>query len=94
MSRQRGGGAVDYLAIIGVVSTLFVGLTTLVPHRPDRRPPVNPIPAIVRLLGTPLANLEPRPVTPRPPGRPRPPRRPPRRPKPPVTIPLPEWWVR
>lgn len=98
MNTERGNAAVDYLGIIAVVGIMFAGLVALRPTQVGPEAPVDVIPPIIRLLGHPVQNLEPRPTRPVPPALPRPPR--PRRPRPPrpsrepSTIPLPEWWSR
>jgi hypothetical protein len=97
MNSQRGSAAADYLGIIAVIGIMMVGLVAVRPTRVGPKAPVDVIPPIVRLLGHPVDNLNPRPP-PSHPKRPRPPRPP--RPRPqrpgsePSTIPLPEWWSR
>jgi hypothetical protein len=90
---RRGAGfaAVDYLAAVAVVAAVVVALTTLAPRTPSRRAPVDVIPPIVRLLGTPADALTPRPARPRV-GPPRPSRPRPRPRVAPDTVLLPEWW--
>ncbi len=98
MNTEQGNAAVEYLAIIAVVGIMFAGLVALRPTRVGPEAPVDVIPPIIRLLGHPVQNLEPRPARPARPPRPRPPRpqrpRPPRPSHEPSTIPLPEWWSR
>jgi len=93
--RQRGYASVDYLATIAVVGIVFAGLLVMRPQHVGPKSPVDVIPPIVRLLGHPVENLEPRPVKPRRPSPPARPRRPrPARPRaeaPPIVL-LPEWW--
>ena len=98
MTTQRGNAAVDCLATIAVVGILLVGLATLRPTKVGPEAPVDVIPPIVRLLGHPVQNLEPRPAQPSRPPRPRAPH--PKQPRPaapttgPSMIPLPKWWSR
>ena len=72
--RDGGYAAVDYLAVVAVVGIAFAGLVALRPTRVGPKAPVDVIPPIVRLLGHPVQNLEPRPTRPVRPARPRPPR--------------------
>lgn len=96
MNRRHGGFAsVDYLGVVAVVGIALAGLVALRPTQVGSKPPIDVIPPIVRLLGHPLQNLEPRPPRPTRPRtpRPRPTRpRPPRSKSAPSTVPLPEWW--
>jgi hypothetical protein len=94
---QRGSAGVDYLAVIAVVGIALAGLLVLRPQRVGPKSPVDVIPPIVRLLGHPVQNLEPKPATRRPATkRAKPPRKPAtRRPaSDPAVVLLPEWWSR
>jgi hypothetical protein len=94
--KQSGFASAEYLAIIGIVGLVMVGLVALRPQKVGPRPPVDAITPIVKLLGHPAGSL---PRAPRPPrtvpGRSIGPRRV-RRPTPPrpgpVVVRLPEWW--
>ena len=92
---QRGSAGVDYLAVIAVVGIVFAALLVLRPQRVGPKSPVDVIPPIVRLLGHPVQNLEPKPAVSRPPTPRTKPRRPPGA-RPPASEPavvlLPEWW--
>lgn len=96
---QRGSAGADYLAVIAAVGIMFAGLLVMRPQRVGPKSPVDVIPPIVRLLGHPVRNLEPRPVAPRPPPikRPTPPRPRTAGRQPgadPALVLLPEWWRR
>jgi hypothetical protein len=95
--RQRGYASVDYLATIAIVGVVLAGLLVMRPQHVGSKSPVDVIPPIVRLLGHPVANLEPGPVKPRRPASPT--RQRPARPRParprgdgPAIVLLPEWW--
>ncbi len=94
---QRGSAGADYIAVIAVVGIIFAGLLVMRPQRVGPKSPVDVLPPIIRLLGHPVQNLEPRPAAPRAsvirPGPPR--RRATRRPtSDPAVVLLPEWWHR
>ena len=97
--RQEGFAGAEYLAIVTVVGVAMVGLVTLRPQEVSRRPPVDALTPIIRLLEHPAENLAPRKRLPRPGGpltgpRPRRPDPPKPRADDPVVVPLPEWWGR
>lgn len=91
-ARQAGSGAVEYVALIGAVIAMFLGLLELRPTATSRRAPVDVITPVARLLGRPLdpshlrASPAPRSVRPRPTA-------PRRRPADlaPIVM-LPRWW--
>lgn len=89
---RRGSATVDYLGAVAAVGLLLLALVAVREHRPERRPPVNPVATVAALLKPPSVPRRPRmtapSVAPRP--RPRPPRRPPR---PRVTVLSPTWAV-
>jgi hypothetical protein len=88
---RRGSATVDYLAAVAAVGLLLLALVAVREHRPQRRPPVNPVAhigALVRLAPVPRPPLA-EPTVPRPP-RPRPPRHPP---PPRVTVLSPSWAI-
>lgn len=91
-SRHRGSATVDYLGAVAAAGLLLLALVAVREHRPERRPPVNPVARIGALVRPPAVPRRPpavAPMVPRPP-RPRPPRRPPR---PRVTVLSPSWAV-
>ncbi|HMM49488.1 MAG TPA: hypothetical protein PKE32_07750 [Miltoncostaeaceae bacterium] len=48
--RQRGAAAVDHLFALVVVGALMVALVQVRPHRPERRPPIDPVAHLVAPL--------------------------------------------
>ena len=62
---QRGSAGADYIAVIAVVGIIFAGLLVMRPQRVGPKSPVDVLPPIIRLLGHPVQNLEPRPAAPR-----------------------------
>lgn len=78
MTARRSGGSatVDYLGAVAAVGLLLLALLVVREHRPERRPPLNPV-ATVAALVRPAPIVRPpapaRPARPRPPRRPRPP---------------------
>jgi len=76
---QRGAGTLEYLGVVAAVGVLLVGLTAVGEQRAARRPPVDPIEEVTRLVRPPavVRPLRARPVAParpraRRPARPRP----------------------
>lgn len=91
-TRSAGVASAEYLALVAAVISLFVGLLVLKPQTVSRRPPVDVISPIAKLLAAPVTPTTTRSVTPTP-RRPRGSVRP--RPKPTnPTVMLPEWWSR
>jgi len=93
---QRGAALVDYLGVVLVVGLLLLALTAVREHSPQRRPPIDPVAHLARLVAPPPAPRPPRVRTaPRP--RPRTTAPAPRRPRPPVpprpTVLVPGWAV-
>jgi hypothetical protein len=92
-TNQRGYSAVEFLGLIAVIGIALVGMTALRPKVVSTKAPVDAITPIIRLLGKPLENLEPRPRPSRPrTTKPRPRRPAPRKPPSTVEVPLPDWW--
>jgi hypothetical protein len=74
----RGSTTAEYVGAILVVGLLMLALVAVREHRPERRPPIDPVARIAELVRTPRIV----PPRPRPPAsRPRPHR--PRKPRPP-----------
>ncbi len=59
--RGRGSATVEYVGVLVAVGVLMLGLVAVHDHRPQRRPPVDPV-AHVRALVAPIARPR---VTPR-----------------------------
>jgi hypothetical protein len=76
--------ALEYLGLVLAVVLAFTALLVLSERRLGHRPPVRPLPVLVR----PLREPRPPPVRPR---QPRSPRRPPPEPRGPI-VELPRWW--
>jgi hypothetical protein len=85
--RARASATADYLGAVATVALLLLALTVVREHRPERRPPVDPVGHIAQILRPPPV-ARPRTATP---VRPRPPRprrlRPPAPPRPTVLVP-------
>ena len=76
---HRGSATVDYLAAVAAVGLLLLALVAVREHRPERRPPVNPVARIGALVRPPSV---PRPPAAAPSGPPRPRATPPTAPPP------------
>jgi len=89
--RGRGSAVADYLGAVLTVGLMMLALVALKEHRPQRRPPIDPVgevAALVRPTPPPSRPRAPRPVRPR--SWPTPPRR--ARPPAPVVL-VPGWAV-
>ena len=85
-SGHRGAALVDYVGAVLAVGLLMLALVAVREHRPERRPPIDPV-AHVAALVRPVT--VPRPPRSRPPAAPRPPRpRPAPPPRPSVLTPV------
>jgi hypothetical protein len=86
-----GSATADYLGAVAAVALLVFALLAVREHRPERRPPIDPVAHVGRLLRPPPV-ARPRPATPVRPRAPRP-RWP--RPAPPAraTVLVPAWAV-
>jgi len=87
----RGSATADYLGAVLAVGLMLLALTAVREHRPQRRPPIDPVAEIGALVRPPpVVRLR----APRPPGAAPPRRRAPRRPPPPrPTVLVPGWAV-
>jgi hypothetical protein len=84
--RARGSTTAEYVGAILAVGLLMLALVAVREHRPERRPPVDPVARIAALVRAPRIAPRPRATPARP--RPRPARpRPPRPPRPSVLVP-------
>ncbi|WP_217923867.1 hypothetical protein [Miltoncostaea oceani] len=87
----RGSATADYLGAVLAVGLMLLALTAVREHRPQRRPPIDPVAEVAALVRpAPVVRVR----TPRPPGTGPPRRRGPRRPPPPrPTVLVPGWAV-